>query len=127
MNIVREWITLETLGQRIRHYRKLKGLTQKQLAELIGVKHNSVSDWERDENRPYADTFELLLSALEVDANTLLGWETSEQIKKEAEVLAEQIINNPKIKKALPIISNLNDEDMDLVLSFIQRISKEGM
>ncbi len=34
------------LGRNIRKARLKKGWTQKQLAEAIGVKHNSISDWE---------------------------------------------------------------------------------
>ena len=38
------------LGRNIRKARLKKGWTQKQLAEAIGVKHNSISDWENGKN-----------------------------------------------------------------------------
>ena len=44
------------LGRNIRKARLKKGWTQKQLAEAIGVKHNSISDWENGKSKPYADT-----------------------------------------------------------------------
>lgn len=34
------------IGDRIRHYRKRGGLTQGQLAEIIGVSPQAVSKWE---------------------------------------------------------------------------------
>ena len=47
-----------TFGQRLRKARKERGFTQKQLADLIDAKHNSVSDWENDKNKPDPDTIE---------------------------------------------------------------------
>lgn len=70
---------MSTLGKRIKEARIKRGLTQRQLAEIIGVKHNSISDWENDKNKPYADMVELLLGALEIDANTLLGFHYSKE------------------------------------------------
>jgi len=41
-----------TLGQKIKKARQNADLTQKQLAELIGAKHNSVSNWEKGVSKP---------------------------------------------------------------------------
>ena len=79
------------LGRNIRKARLKKGWTQKQLAEAIGVKHNSISDWENGKSKPYADTLELIMGVLGVDANTLLGWDDPERIKEDAEELADKI------------------------------------
>ena len=116
---------MDTLGKRIKHFRVKKGLTQRQLAELIGVKHNSISDWENDKNSPYSDTMELLAGALEVDANDLLCWGNPQNVKEDAELLASRVLANPKIKHLLPKIAGLNEDDMELLMNFIQRLSKE--
>ena len=41
-----------SLGSNIAETRKLRGLTQEKLAELVGVSFQAVSTWERDENLP---------------------------------------------------------------------------
>ena len=61
-----------TFGEKIKDARKSKNLTQKQLAEKIGAKHNSVSDWENNKNRPDAATIEFLCKALDITPNYLL-------------------------------------------------------
>lgn len=61
-----------TFGEKIRNARKIKGLTQKQLADKIGAKHNSISDWENDKNKPDPDTIELICGILEMTPNYLL-------------------------------------------------------
>ena len=35
------------IAAKLLYYRKKKGITQRQLAESIGVKHNSISAWEK--------------------------------------------------------------------------------
>ena len=61
-----------TFGEKIRDARKSQNLTQRQLAEIIGAKHNSVSDWENDKNKPDPDTIELLCGVLKITPNYLL-------------------------------------------------------
>ena len=62
-----------TFGERLRNARKNKGLTQKQLADLIGAKHNSISDWENNKNRPDPDTIEYICGALEIPVSHLFS------------------------------------------------------
>lgn len=62
-----------TFGKRLKSARTSLKLTQKELASQIGVKHNSISDWENDKNKPDPDTIELLCGALEISPNYLLG------------------------------------------------------
>lgn len=61
-----------TFGGKIKEARKEKGMTQKQLADKIGAKHNSVSDWENNKNKPDPDTIELLCGVLGITPNYLL-------------------------------------------------------
>lgn len=67
-----------TFGEKIKEARKLKGFTQKQLAAKIGAKHNSVSDWENNKNKPDPDTIELLCGVLDITPNYLLATEAGE-------------------------------------------------
>lgn len=62
-----------TFGEKIKQARKQKNLTQKQLADLIGAAHNSISDWENNKNKPDPDTIELLCGILKITPNYLLA------------------------------------------------------
>lgn len=68
-----------TLGEKIKTARKNKNITQKQLADKIGVVHNSISDWENNKNKPDLDTISLLCGVLGITPNYLLSV-TSEEI-----------------------------------------------
>lgn len=69
-----------SLGERLKIARKNKGLTQKQLADYIGSKHNSVSDWENQKSKPDPDTIELICGTLDITPNYLLGIQPKTQI-----------------------------------------------
>lgn len=58
-----------TLGEKIRAARKAKGLTQKELASKIGAAHNSISNWENNQNNPDPNTIQNLCWALDVQPN----------------------------------------------------------
>ena len=60
-----------TLGKRLRQARTNKKMTQKQLADKIGAKHNSVSDWENDKNKPDPNTIQYICGALDISIDYL--------------------------------------------------------
>ena len=62
-----------TTGELIRKFRKIKGLTQHQLAQLIDLEGPNVSRWERGENRPNAENIRALAKALDVTVSDLVG------------------------------------------------------
>lgn len=61
------------IGNRIRKYREERNMTQKQLAERIGVSNSRVSNWEQGLNRPDADILAAVCVALDVSPSLLLG------------------------------------------------------
>lgn len=93
---------METLGSRLKYLRRLKKLTQQQIADQIGVSKTSIIYWEKDENTPKYESLIALTKIFNVEANYLLNGKTSSSIndtkifnKKElVPVLENEIINN---------------------------------
>ena len=52
-----------SFGTQLRLARKRKGLTQKDLADAVGARHNTVSNWEAGRNQPDPDTVRALCAA----------------------------------------------------------------
>ena len=63
----------ETMGKRISDLRKRKGMTQEQLAQLVGVTAQAVSKWENDLSCPDISILTQLSEALGVTTDELLG------------------------------------------------------
>ena len=70
-----------TIGKRIQALRKERGLTQKQLADAVGVTPQAVSKWETDESCPDITALPLLAGALGVSVDALLGGEGAAEVK----------------------------------------------
>ena len=62
-----------TIGKRIQTLRKERGMTQKQLADAVGVTPQAVSKWETDESCPDITALPLLASTLGVSVDALLS------------------------------------------------------
>ena len=63
------------LFRKIKDPKKRKKLTQKELAEQIGIKQNSYSDWETGKNEPSFENLIKLADLLEVLLDWLFGRE----------------------------------------------------
>ena len=61
------------IGSRIRRFREDKGMSQKQLADLLHVSNSRVSNWEQGINRPDADILADICKALNVSPSELLN------------------------------------------------------
>lgn len=62
----------QTLGERIAALRKVRGLTQAELAAQMGVTDKAVSKWERDLSRPDVDTLPRLAEFFDMTVDALM-------------------------------------------------------
>lgn len=70
------------IGERIRELRKEQGLSQPELAKIIGVANSVISNWETGTNFPRGDYVALLSKTFNVTADYLLGTENEFGIKE---------------------------------------------
>lgn len=71
----------KNMGEIICYYRKEKGLTQKQLAEKIGVTNKAISKWETGDGYPDIMLIPSLAEALGISADRLFGIENKEELE----------------------------------------------
>lgn len=63
----------EHFGNRLRALRKKSGLTQPELADLVGVHETTIRRWENNNDQPMPDSFSRLAKALGVSEAELLN------------------------------------------------------
>ena len=66
---------METVGKRIRKYRKEKGLTQKQLGEKCGILEPNIRKYELEKQNPKLETIEKIALALEIPLSDLITFD----------------------------------------------------
>ena len=64
-----------TFGDRVAAAREAAGMTQKQMARRLGVKHGTVRDWEDDLSEPRANKLSMMAGLLNVSIVWLLTGE----------------------------------------------------
>lgn len=64
---------MNRLAERIKHMREVRGLTQAELADAIGISRMSVSNYEAGDRTPDANVIIKLALYLDVSADYLLG------------------------------------------------------
>lgn len=63
------------LGKRIKEFRKIRGLTQKQLAEKLGVTTITIQNYENNRREPNIETIGKIANILNTTASELFGFE----------------------------------------------------
>ena len=76
-----------SIGTTIKRLRHDKGMTQEQLAELLGLSTNAISQWECDKTAPDISNLPILANIFEVSADVLLEIDLAKN-KKQAEIEA---------------------------------------
>ena len=118
-----------TLGAYIRALRHEKGMTQAQLADLVGVTDKAVSKWERDVSYPDVTLFPKLADILGVTVDDMLGEVTDEGRSARLMKIFEM---SHDIRTPLHIIlgcvymAELHRRDAELVQRYLESIRISG-
>lgn len=57
----------------LKEFRQQKGLSQKELADLLGTTRDTVANWEHGRGRPNIEMLALIARVFDTSADTLLG------------------------------------------------------
>ena len=104
--------SMADFGKNLVELRKLRGLTQQNLADLLDVQPRLLGRWERGQGKPQFDYILKLAQVLEVSLDQLLRGETADQ------PLTFEI-RNKTLKELCRQVDALKPEDQDLVCHFL--------
>lgn len=120
-------VILMTFGEKLRQSRNAKRMTQKELATEVGAKHNSISDWENDKNKPDPDTIELLCGVLGITPNYLLNASDDDFSLPEKNMIKKyRSLNSDSQKYVTEVIDREYRRDSKLVEGQISLIPENG-
>ena len=122
---------MATTAERIKQLRKKKGISQSELAELIGVKNNTVSTWERGTRKPDFEALNLLSNYFEVSFEYILGSSDKEEarVKPTQDELDELALSPLADKlydhvKKYSMLSNKSQKMIDALISATYQMEK---
>ncbi|WP_337970310.1 helix-turn-helix domain-containing protein [Virgibacillus salexigens] len=113
------------VGERIKEERKKKGLTQKELGEKIGVKHNTISSYEKGTNAPEQNAIFKIARALNVKVDDLFPSNSqansTDDLQRALEMAKEMDIKDIQLLKGLiEKTLSLKDEEREKFLESIR-------
>lgn len=102
------------LGSNIKKNRKLKDLTQKELANLVGVTASTITKYENNSLEPNIDTIGKIATALNTSVNDLLG-----------------MTSNPRLEWFISDITSIaashDEKELYDMLDYTKGLIKEGL
>ena len=108
---------MATIGQRIRDIRKSRNLTQRELADRVGINFTYLSRIENDrldaDQTPREDTLQKISHALDADADELLLL-----ARRIPDSFRSRILAKPGMFRR---ILNLSDDDLERLLSEVEQ------
>lgn len=103
----------ESFVQRLIRIRKAKNISQKELADLIGVSPRVMAYYETETERPPATKLVQLAKALKVSLDELMGIKSFTH---------EELVKNKKILKKMKELDQLPPQDQKAVFRFIDAL-----
>ena len=100
------------IGSRIRMFREARDLTQKKLAERIGISEARLSNWEQGANRPDVDFLALICEALCVSPSEMLDFQLPPDDFNDMErKIIAQYRKKPDMQRAVNILLGIEPDD----------------
>lgn len=101
---------MKTLGENIRHIRKIRGLTQENLARKAGLSTMSIRRYENGERVLTEKVLVNIANALDVSSSYLFGWENVISQLRAVGLSVDDVVDEMNISKEhLSQIINSND------------------
>ncbi len=99
------------IGARIRTYREKARMSQRELANTLGVSNTRISNWEQGVNRPDAEMIGALCHALNVSPSRLLGIRISDRelTDKENDII-DAYRQKPEMQHAVDVLLGLAED-----------------
>lgn len=104
----------EVFAKNLKYYMERKGISQKELAEIVGVSAPALNDWIKAKKYPRIDKIEML--------SDFFGCLKSDLIEEKQKQSAESELSNQK-KKLIEKVMQMSDEELqklDMLLRIVE-------
>lgn len=105
----------EVFSKNLQYFMNLKGISQKELAEIIGVSAPTLNEWLKCKKYPRIDKIEKLANYFNCLKSDLIEEKTSEEreVQKNNDILSDIIVRMRTDDEFAEIVKTLNGLDSD--------------
>ncbi len=126
-----------TLGSNIKEFRKSRGFTQEELADLLNITPQAVSKWESENGCPDVSMLIPLAKTLGVTTDALLGYDNMSENEAQTARIEEAVaamkddedraVRTLKISEYLSTETNLNPGNFEIIKDYVQEAANLSM
>ena len=114
------------LGERIRNFRKNRGLSQEEFAELSRLNRVTVAKYESGKVEPGAQALSRMADALEITVDVLLGRDTSaneqSEQKDDAMVIRDRLRRSPDYRLLFEAAGKASNEHLRAAAAMLKAL-----
>lgn len=117
----------EILAANLRYYIERSGKTQKDFADIIGVKYSTFNDWINAKKYPRIDKIEMLAAYLGIQKSDLIEKKLTAEKEKDNDILANIIVRmriDQDFFKAVQALYNLDSVKVKSVTELLTAFDK---
>lgn len=120
------------IGSRLADLRKKANLTQKELADILGVKAATIGHWEQDRNEPSYEILQKLTSIYDISISKLFGEETDTLILSDSlknsllYKIIDMLLEEGNLDNSTPItFDSLDDPSKKMIKAALDKVISE--
>ncbi|MEC9490583.1 MAG: helix-turn-helix transcriptional regulator [Halanaerobiales bacterium] len=113
-----------TFGENLKKARKDKGFTQKDLAEIVGIKRSTIAGYESKNQEPSYEVLRKIAKALDCSIDTLLSLDYNNYQVSENKVTKE-ILHNNQLKLLFNEVREMSNDKIKFYRELIKFIESE--
>ena len=113
-----------TFGENLKKARKNKGFTQKDLAEIVGVKRSTIAGYESKNQEPSYEVLKKIAKALDCSIDTLLAVDYN-NYKISENNITKEIIHNNELKLLFNEVREMSNDNIKFYRNLIKFIESE--
>ena len=103
----------EVFAKNLRYYLDIKGKTQKELAEIVGVSAPTINDWIKGKKYPRIDKIEILADYFGILKSDLIEEKTQEhrEMQKKNDIMVDIVFQLKKDEELFDIVKKITKLD----------------
>lgn len=112
-----------SFGKNLKIMRKKRGLTQKELADLVGIKRSTVAGYESKNQEPSYEILKKISDTLQCSIDTLLDFNEKNAVKEKA--VLKKITANKELEELIDNLKEMDSKDINFYRKLIEFIETE--
>lgn len=114
----------EVFAKNLRRYMDAKGITQRELAEVVGVSAPTVNEWLKAKKYPRIDKIEIMAHYFGILKSDLIEDKRMKDQPEEMAILAASIMRDAELLDMIVKYRKLSEKNKIAVLQMIENLSE---